>query len=134
MANTVKIQYTAPNVYTVRAGKHTTRFLPGINSVPAASWEKIKGGKLVKARLASGELKVVGQATADAPPNARELAAEMPNIFDVQILRQFAEDSRVTVSDAAKKQLAAIDEKGEPEGKGEGEGDEEVDGETGADG
>ncbi|MFW6085062.1 MAG: hypothetical protein ACODAA_07605 [Gemmatimonadota bacterium] len=120
---TVKVKYSGRNMYTVRTGGRATPFLPGINRVDADRWARIRRHPGAKRRIAAGALAVVGEESEDKPPTAAELAQEASETYDLDRLRELAEDDRVTVQRAAKKQIAAIEAAGKTEEGGDPSGD-----------
>ena len=107
--------------------------LPGLNLIDDEKWAEISahpiGASWIKKGLITGKMavekvvepvvdpvveKVVDPVVDpvvedDDEPTAKELVEDMPMVFDMAKLRDFAADERKTVAAAAKKQIAKID-------------------------
>ncbi|TQE99493.1 MAG: hypothetical protein FKY71_08280 [Spiribacter salinus] len=88
---------------------------PGLQSVTDDQWAAIEKHPIGQAWLETGVLVAVKskEGGPPAPPSgeatAQQLVADMPEIFDVEALREHAKDSRSTVAKAASDQLAKIE-------------------------
>lgn len=100
------VKNNRPNITTVRGSRgQAVRLLPGVNEVDDETWDEIwKANPMAASLVSAGNITVVER----APRTARERAAAVSDIFDVERLTELLEDRSKQVRDAAEAQLAKI--------------------------
>jgi hypothetical protein len=81
---------------------------PGLQSIEDADWKKVKAHKSGEALMEKGLLEEVGK-KGPGRPSADDLVAEIGETFDMERLRELADDSRKKVSSAANEQIQKIE-------------------------
>jgi hypothetical protein len=107
----VKIKFDKDTTYEAEGVK----LFPGINNIDPAKAERFLLNPGVKDRIKKGFIVVTEGADV---LSENEILNDMPNLFDVIKLRQFAEDANTAIASAAKAQLATIDAMAKDNGKG----------------
>lgn len=103
----VKVRLTEPRLRRV-AG---VDLHPGLQQVSDQEWQKIQRHPIGASLVKRGIIVERKPKVQEKPQSNRavDLVEEIRETFDVHRLRELAEDSRVTVSEAAKEQLAKIE-------------------------
>lgn len=135
----LKVKFNLPKIYAVG----DVKLIPGINYVPDDKVEAFLDHPHVKIRIEKGTIEVLGgtdEGGADftaekelpegavmtdddtdpvrteaptAPISAAQLVKDIPNLFDMALLRELATDSRKTVQKAAQDQIERIEKETE---------------------
>ena len=105
---TVRIRLTQPRLRKI-AG---VQLRPGLQSLSSEDWAKVKAHPIGAANLDRGVLVEVETKGQESQGNlsANDLVEQMPEVFDVEALKKYAEDKRSTVAKAANEQLQKIND------------------------
>jgi hypothetical protein len=126
----VRIQYNRPSIYKCGA----LRLVGGVNAVDDAAYKKASTHPGFAARVATGQIVVLGstaaptvKAAASSADDSAALLADIPGMFDTVRLNEIADGDNVTLAEAAFNRLEELyleAEKREAAAAGEEPGDE----------
>lgn len=105
------VKYTGKNVLGILLKDGGIfRFMPGVNEVAEATLAEMKAHPLFKRRIEKELIQILHEKTdADGKTAVNEMLANIPNIFDVRLLKKIIDsDGRKAVVNAAKTQLDLI--------------------------
>ena len=98
-----KIRMNEPTVRRIKG----VQLRPGLQAVDDDKWGKIKKHPIGAKLIERGVLEEV-KAKRPGRPSADDVASDMADIYDMDTLKGYLEDSRKTVSEAAQAQIDKI--------------------------